>query len=78
MQCPHCNKPITNLGVVVQATLTFSPQIGYSSIEDIEDTLSYYCLDCGTTLPFKEADQMVYEASEKLYKGGEEDVTRYE
>ena len=50
--CPNCNTELDELGVVVQATMTLSPVTGYSSVEEVEDTLAYYCTQCGETLDY--------------------------
>lgn len=73
--CPNCNTELDELGVVVQATMTLSPITGYSSVEDVEDTLAYYCPQCGETLDYEYgqsvADAMVDEYENS--KGGDQE-----
>ena len=73
--CPNCNTELDELGVVVQATMTLSPITGYSSVEDVEDTLAYYCPQCGETLDYdygqRVADAMVDEY--ESFEGGDEE-----
>lgn len=59
--CPYCNKDIKQLGVVVQATLTLDPINGFSSVQEVEDTLGYYCTECGATLDFEKAAKLADE-----------------
>lgn len=65
--CPHCHKPIDELGLVVQATQTLSPE-GYSPIEEIEHTIEYYCPRCGNTLPTPLAQELEEEFIEQYDK----------
>ena len=68
--CPYCNKDITELGVIVRATQLLSPVTGYSSIEEIEETLGYYCPECGKTLD-EEFGKELADAFIDTYEGGE-------
>ncbi len=65
-KCPYCNKEIESLGVVVRATMTLDSKMGYSSVEDIEETVGYYCVECGAELDFEKASQLADEMVERL------------
>ena len=67
-KCPYCSKEIESLGVVVKATMTLDSKIGYSSVEDIEETVGYYCVECGAELDFEKASQLADEMVERLEK----------
>lgn len=56
--CPYCMKEIKELGVVVKGTMTLSPTEGYSSVEEVEETLGYFCIDCGADLDFEKAKEV--------------------
>lgn len=56
--CPYCSKELKALGVVVRATQILTPEDGYSSVEDIEDVIEYYCPECGSTLDFDQAKEL--------------------
>lgn len=66
--CPYCNKEIETLGVVVKATMTLDARSGYSSVEDVEETIGYYCVDCGAELDFEMASQLADELVEEYEK----------
>lgn len=71
--CPHCNAELDELGIVVQAKQFVNATTGYSRVEDIEETLGYFCPNCGNGLDYDFADDLAeamideYESSE----GGE-------
>ena len=65
--CPHCHKPLYELGLVVQATQILSPITGYSHIEEIEHTIEYYCPRCGNTLPTDLAQELEEEFIEQYH-----------
>lgn len=63
MKCPHCNKELYSIGTVVRATQYFDVDLKeYSGIKDIEETIEYYCPECGNELPFEE----IYDYIDKL------------
>jgi hypothetical protein len=39
---------------------------GYSAVEDVEETIGYYCVDCGAELDFEKASQLADEMVEAL------------
>lgn len=66
--CPYCNKELTTLGVVVSATMLLDSMTGYSSIEDVEETIGYYCPECGAELDFDKARELENDIVEELEK----------
>ena len=56
--CPYCGKNLTQLGVVVKATMLLDSRMGYSAVEDVEETIGYYCVECGAELDFEKASQL--------------------
>lgn len=69
--CPYCSKELDELGAIVQATQILTPEIGWSSIQDIEDVLGYYCPKCGATLDFENASELADSMYDSYDKGGE-------
>lgn len=67
--CPYCNKELTTLGVVVRATMLLDSTTGYSSVEEVEDTIGYYCPECGADLDFDKASELANEMVEELESG---------
>ena len=67
--CPYCNKELTTLGVVVRATMLLNSTTGYSAVEDVEETIGYYCPECGADLDFDKASQLADEMIEELESG---------
>jgi len=66
--CPYCNKELSTLGVVVCATMLLDSITGYSSVQEVEDTIGYYCPDCGADLDFDKASELANEMVEELEK----------
>jgi predicted RNA-binding Zn-ribbon protein involved in translation (DUF1610 family) len=61
-ECPLCHEILDDIGVVSKATHTFNIKSKkYSEIEDIEDTIEYYCPKCGDTLPYNFTDNFIKE-----------------
>lgn len=67
--CPYCNKELHTLGVVVRATMLLNSTTGYSDVEDVEETIGYYCPECGADLDFDKASQLADEMIEELESG---------
>ena len=66
--CPYCNKELTTLGLVVRATMLLDSMIGYSDVEEVEETIGYYCPECGADLDFDKARQLADEIVDELDK----------
>lgn len=66
VDCPYCGKKLDPLGVVVRATMLLDSTIGYSKVEEIEETIEYYCPECGADLDFDSADELVKSMEELL------------
>lgn len=65
-KCPLCHKTLNDIGVVSKATHTFNIESAeYSSIDNIEETIEYYCPACGDTLPFSFTDDFIKEVEEE-------------
>ena len=64
--CPYCHKELSSLGVVVKATMTLDSISGYSAVEDVEETIGYYCVECGAELDFEKASQLADEMVDAL------------
>ena len=41
-QCPYCKQELETLGVIIKGLMTLDSVSGYSSVNDVEDTLGYY------------------------------------
>ena len=52
-QCPYCKQELETLGVIIKGLMTLDSVSGYSSVNDVEDTLGYYCTSCGNELDFE-------------------------
>lgn len=66
--CPYCNKELATLGVIVRATMLLDSMTGYSPIEEVEETIGYYCPECGADLDFDKASQLADEIVDGLDK----------
>ena len=64
--CPYCGKKLSTLGVIVRATMLLDSTSGYSAVEDVEETVGYYCPECGAELDFEKASQLADEMVEAL------------
>lgn len=70
--CPYCSKELESLGAVVRATQILTPELGWSSIQEIEETVEYYCPECGCTLDFDQASELADAMIDAYEKGGDE------
>lgn len=60
MKCPICHKELYEIGTVVQATQLFNIEVKqYSGVEEIEETIGYYCPECGADLPTEETEEYI-------------------
>jgi len=66
VDCPYCGKKLDPLGVVVRATMFLDSTTGYSPVNEIEETLEYYCPECGADLDFDSADELAKSMEENL------------
>lgn len=64
--CSYCGKELTAIGVVVRAIMLLDSITGYSDVEEVEETIDYYCPECGVALDFDSADELAKSIEESL------------
>lgn len=67
--CGHDLKQ--EIGAVVTATMTATPETGWSSILDIGDIVEYYCPSCGQEIPFEIGSRLSDEIIDEYEKESE-------
>lgn len=60
IKCPHCGAEIRKLGAVVKTFGWYDKEGVYYDVE-FNETLEYYCDECGETLPNEIADKFFEE-----------------
>lgn len=68
IKCPICGEDIKQLGLIVKAIQVLDED-GYEPVEEVVDTIGYFCVNCGNELSEEQAQPIEDYLTKDLWGG---------